>query len=52
MGGKYSNMRKSRKPRMSGAGAQDKTPYIISEEGSGAVKAPVILVIYRSRETL
>ena len=35
MGGKYHNMHKSRKPRMVGAGAQDKTPVVaIKERGS------------------
>ncbi len=42
MGGKYSNMHKSRKPRMVGAGPQDKTPVVgIKERGSGKVKAKV-----------
>ena len=42
MGGKYSNMHKSRKPRMVGAGPQDKTPVIgIKERGSRKVKAKV-----------
>ena len=42
MGGKYSNMHKSRKPRMVGAGPQDKTPVVgIKERGSRKVKAKV-----------
>ena len=42
MGGKYSNMHTSKKPRMSGAGAQDKTPVVaIKERGSRQVKAKV-----------
>ena len=42
MGGKYSNMHKSRKPRMVGAGAQDKTPVVgIKERGSRKIKAKV-----------
>ena len=42
MGGKYSNMHTSRKPRMSGAGVQDKTPVVaIKERGSRQVKAKV-----------
>ena len=40
MGGKYSNMHKSKKPRMSGAGAQDKVPVVgIRERETGKVKA-------------
>ena len=42
MGGKYYNMHKSKKPRMSGAGAQDKTPVIgVRERATGKVKAKV-----------
>ena len=42
MGGKYSNMHKSRKPRMMGAGAQDKTPVVgVRERATGKVKAKV-----------
>ena len=42
MGGKYSNMHKSRKPRMSGAGAQDKTPVVgTGKERPGKIKATV-----------
>ena len=42
MGGKYHNMHKSRKPRMVGAGAQDKTPVVaIKERGSKKIKAKV-----------
>ena len=42
MGGKYSNMHKSRKPRMSGAGVQDKTPVVaVKERETGKVKAKV-----------
>ena len=42
MGGKYSNIHKSRKPRMVGAGPQDKTPVVgIKERGSRKVKAKV-----------
>ena len=42
MGGKYHNMHKSRKPRMVGAGAQDKVPVVgIRERGSRRVKAKV-----------
>ena len=42
MGGKYSNMHKSKKPRMSGAGAQDKVPVVgIRERETGKVKARV-----------
>ena len=42
MGGKYSNMHTSRKPRMSGAGVQDKTPVVgIRERETGKVKAKV-----------
>ena len=40
MGGKYSNMHKSRKPRMIGAGVQDKAPVVaIKERGSRKIKA-------------
>ncbi len=43
IGGKYSNMHKSRKPRISGAGAQDKTPVVaIKERRTGRIKAKVI----------
>ena len=54
MGGKYSNMHKSRKPRMMGAGAQDKTPIVgIREQLTGRVKAqvtePVSGVMLRGR---
>ena len=42
MGGKYSNMHTSKKPRMVGAGPQDKTPVVaIKERGSRKVKAKV-----------
>ena len=42
VGGKYSNMHFSKKPRMSGAGVQDKTPVVaIKERGSRKVKANV-----------
>lgn len=42
MGGKYSNMHKSKKPRMVGAGTQDKTPVVgIRERDTGKVKAKV-----------
>lgn len=42
MGGEYRNMHTSRKPRMSGAGVQDKTPVVaVRERGSGKVKAKV-----------
>ena len=42
IGGKYSNMHKSRKPRMSGAGPQDKTPVVaIKERESKKIKAKV-----------
>ena len=42
MGGKYSNMHFSKKPRMSGAGVQDKTPVVaIKERGTRKVKAKV-----------
>ena len=42
IGGKYSNMHFSKKPRMSGAGMQDKTPVVgIKERVSGKVKAKV-----------
>ena len=42
MGGKYSNMHTSRKPRMVGAGVQDKTPVVaIKERGTRKVKAKV-----------
>ena len=42
MGGKYSNMHKSKKPRISGAGAQDKVPVVgIKERETGKVKAKV-----------
>ena len=42
MGGKYSNMHKSRKPRMVGAGVQDKTPVVaIKERESRKIKAKV-----------
>ena len=42
MGGKYANMHKSKKPRMSGAGPQDKTPVVaIKERGSKKIKAKV-----------
>lgn len=43
MGGKYANMHKSKKPRMSGAGAQDKTPVVGIREGStGKIKTKII----------
>ena len=42
IGGKYSNMHFSKKPRMSGAGVQDKTPVVaIKERGTKKVKAKV-----------
>ena len=42
MGGKYSNMHKSRKPRLVGAGSQDKVPVVgIRERETGKVKARV-----------
>lgn len=42
MGGEYCNMHKSRKPRMVGAGVQDKTPVVaVRERESGKVKAKV-----------
>ena len=40
IGGEYRNMHKSRKPRMSGAGVQDKTPVVaVRERESGRIKA-------------
>ena len=42
MGGKYKNMHTSKKPRMVGAGQQDKTPVVgIKERGSRKIKAKV-----------
>ncbi len=42
LGGKYSNMHKSKKPRMVGAGTQDKTPVVaIKERKSKKIKAKV-----------
>ena len=42
MGGKYSNMHTSKKPRMSGAGIQDKTPVVaIKERKSRKIRAKV-----------
>lgn len=42
LGGKYHNMHKSKKPRMVGAGAQDKTPVVaIKERESKNIKARV-----------
>ena len=42
MGGKVTNMHKSKKPRLSSAGTQDKTPVIgIRERATGKVKAKV-----------
>ena len=42
MGGKYHNMHTSKKPRMVGAGAQDKTPVVaIKERESRKIKAKV-----------
>ena len=42
MGGKYSNMHKSKKPRMSGAGVQDKAPVVaVKERKTGKMKAKV-----------
>ena len=54
MGGKYANMHKSKKPRMSGAGPQDKTPVVgIRERATGKIKAkitqPVSGVMLRGR---
>ena len=54
MGGKYANMHKSKKPRMVGAGAQDKTPVVgIRERSTGKIKAkitePVSGVMLRGR---
>ena len=42
LGGKYHNMHKSRKPRMVGAGTQDKTPVVaIKERESRKIRAKV-----------
>ena len=42
MGGKIGNMHKSKRPRLSSAGAQDKTPVIgVRERATGKVKAKV-----------
>ncbi|MDE0291126.1 MAG: IS1595 family transposase [Candidatus Dadabacteria bacterium] len=54
IGGKYHNMHKSKKPRMVGAGAQDKTPVVgIRERSTGRIKAkvtkPVSGVMLRGR---
>ena len=52
LGGKYRNMCKSRKPRMVGAGAQNKTPVVaIKERGSRKIKAkgtqPISSIIFQ-----
>ncbi len=54
VGGKYSNMHRSKKPRMMGAGAQDKTPVMgILERSTKKIKAritePVSGVMLRGR---
>ncbi len=42
MGGKYGNMHRSKKPRMMGAGTQDKIPVVaIKERGGSKIRAKV-----------